>query len=47
MDLLPFVFTDAAGQLYLSWTSSRTNRQGNILLRNLASAGSAPFRNDK
>jgi len=41
MDLLPFVFTDAAGQLYLSWTSSRTNRQGNILLRNLASDPSA------
>jgi hypothetical protein len=41
MDLLPFVFTDAAGQLYLSWTSSRTNRRGNILLRNMASEASA------
>jgi hypothetical protein len=38
MDLLPFVFTDAASrQLYLSWTSTRSNSQGNILLRNLAS----------
>lgn len=42
MDLLPFVFTDAAGrQLYLSWTSSRSNSRGNILLRNLASEASA------
>ena len=38
MDLLPFVFTDAATrQLYLSWTSSRSNSLGNILLRNMAS----------
>src|SRR5262249_15822877 len=38
MDLLPFVFEDAASrQLYLSWTSSRSNSRGNILLRNLAS----------
>jgi predicted GH43/DUF377 family glycosyl hydrolase len=42
MDLLPFVFEDAAsGQLYLSWTSSRSNLWGNILLRNLASEPSA------
>jgi predicted GH43/DUF377 family glycosyl hydrolase len=42
MDLLPFVFEDAAsGQLYLSWTSSRSNLWGNILLRNLASEASA------
>jgi hypothetical protein len=42
MDLLPFVFADAAGlQLYLSWTSSRSDRRGDILLRNLASEGSA------
>ena len=41
LDFLPFVFTDAAGQLYLSWTSSRTNLLGNILLRNLASEQSA------
>lgn len=42
MDLLPFVFEDAATrQLYLSWTSSRSNRWGNILLRNLASEASA------
>jgi predicted GH43/DUF377 family glycosyl hydrolase len=42
MDLLPFVFEDAAsGQLYLSWTSSRSNLWGNILLRNLASEQSA------
>jgi hypothetical protein len=42
MDLLPFVFTDAASrQLYLSWTSSRSNSRGNILLRNLASEASA------
>src|SRR5262249_17916478 len=38
MDFLPFVFEDAASrQLYLSWTSSRSNSLGNILLRNLAS----------
>src|SRR6266545_3012800 len=38
MDLLPFVFTDAASrQLYLSWTSTRSNSRGNILLRNMAS----------
>jgi hypothetical protein len=38
MDFLPFVFEDAASrQLYLSWTSSRSNSSGNILLRNLAS----------
>jgi hypothetical protein len=38
MDLLPFVFEDAASrQLYLSWTSSRSNILGNILLRNTAS----------
>jgi hypothetical protein len=42
MDLLPFVFEDAAsGQLYLSWTSSRSNIWGDILLRNLASEASA------
>src|SRR2546426_2082857 len=42
MDLLPFVFEDAASrQLYLSWTSSRTNRRGAILLRNLASEAPA------
>src|SRR5262245_37658445 len=38
LDFLPFVFEDAASrQLYLSWTSSRSNSLGNILLRNLAS----------
>ena len=38
IDFLPFVFEDAASrQLYLSWTSSRSNSLGNILLRNLAS----------
>ena len=42
MDLLPFVFEDAdSGQLYLSWTSSRSNLWGNILLRNLALESSA------
>jgi len=41
MDLLPFVFADAAGQLYLSWTSSRSDRRGDILLRSLASEAAA------
>lgn len=36
MDLLPFVFEDGASrQLYLSWTSSRSDRRGDILLRSL------------
>jgi hypothetical protein len=41
MDLLPFVFAGASGQnLYLSWTSSRSDRRGDILLRRLTSEAS-------
>jgi hypothetical protein len=41
MDLLPFVIEDAASRkLHLSWTSSRSNRRGEILLRNLESEAS-------
>jgi hypothetical protein len=37
LDLLPFIFEDSGGQhLYLSWTSSRTGRLGDILMRDLA-----------
>jgi hypothetical protein len=32
-----YIKSSASRQLYLSWTSSRSNRLGNILLRNLAS----------
>ncbi|HEV2668652.1 MAG TPA: sialidase family protein [Blastocatellia bacterium] len=42
MDLLPFIFADAADkQLYLSWTSSRSDRRGDILLRGLGAEASA------
>ncbi len=42
MDLLPFIFEDfASRRLYLSWTSSRSNRRGAILLRNLAAESPA------
>jgi hypothetical protein len=36
LDLLPFIFEDSGRQhLYLSWTSSRTGRLGDILMRDL------------
>ena len=38
VDFLPFLFEDrASAHLYLGWTSSRTGRYGDILLRDLAS----------
>ena len=36
LDLLPFVFADALGELNLAWTSSRTDRHGDILFRAIA-----------
>jgi BNR repeat-like domain len=37
LDLLPFIFEDSGRQhLYISWTSSRTGRLGDILMRDLS-----------
>jgi hypothetical protein len=36
LDLLPFAFAGSSGELLLSWTSSRTDKHGDILLRDLA-----------
>ena len=44
VEMLPFMFTDSAqGRAYVSWTSNRSDKSGDILMEELAPA-SAPIR---